>query len=51
MTQTQAAKELGISWRGWQDLERGVCEPSGYGRVCMLKMLDTHEKQKQKDPQ
>lgn len=43
LTQEGAAREIGVPFRTYQDTERGVSEPEGFGRALLLKMLDQHE--------
>lgn len=43
LTQLQAAAEIGVPFRTYQDTERGVSEPEGFGKAFLLKMLATHE--------
>lgn len=42
-TQSDAARELGMPFRTFQDWERDVAHPSGFTLSCLVKMLAAFE--------
>lgn len=49
-TQTDAARELSTNFRTYQDWERDVAHPTGFGLACLLRMLATFESSNPNEP-